>query len=174
MSDQRLGRFGAAVFAAVLVGLAGCGPTAPAGEVLGYSTFLDDVAIGRVNSVVQSGQYLTVHERTDVYFVVAPSVTTDVFGDMQRAAAGAGRSLPRDIYSATAPSDNSWVGLLLTAVLPLLVIGGILVFMMRAVRRIPRPDSLQGRLAQLDDAQKAGQLTDEEYVAKREEILRRH
>ncbi len=60
-----------------------------------------------------------------------PGILTDVFGDMQLSAKSAGKELPADIFSATPAPDTSWLGLLLTAVLPLLIIGGFIFFMMR-------------------------------------------
>ena len=39
--------------------------------------------------------------------------------------------LPSDVFTANQAPDTSWLGLLLTAVLPLLIIGGFIFFMMR-------------------------------------------
>ena len=50
---------------------------------------------------------------------------------MQAAAQDGGQTLSADIVQATPAPDTSWLGLLLTAVLPLLIIGGFIFFMMR-------------------------------------------
>jgi ATP-dependent Zn protease len=147
-------------------------PRSPSAPERGYSAFLDDVAGGRVQRVVQHGQTLTVDENGTTYSVVVPSVVTNVYLDMQYAAEESSRTLPADIYSAEIEPDTSWIGLLLTGLLPLLVIGGFIVLMLRAARRAPQPFSLQARLAQLEEARKAGQLSAEEYETKRAEILR--
>ena len=63
--------------------------------------------------------------------VVVPGVAglTNVWADM--VAAAAPKTLPSDIYEAKPVPDTSWLGLLLTGLLPLLVIGGFIFFMMR-------------------------------------------
>ncbi len=50
---------------------------------------------------------------------------------MQEEAKAGGQSLTADIYKADPAPDTSWLGLLLTGLLPLLVIGGFIFFMMR-------------------------------------------
>ncbi len=99
----------------------------------GYSEFLSDVSAGNVKSVTQQGTTLTVivTKPPKTYQVTVPSVLTDVFGDMQLAAKEKGVTLASDIFSAEPAPDTSWLGLLLTAVLPLLIIGGFIFFMMR-------------------------------------------
>ncbi len=99
-----------------------------------YSQFLDDVGAGEVKKVTQQGTTLTVvtndtPEKT--YTVIVPTVLTQVWPDMQEAAKATGRELSKDIFGATPAPDTSWLGLLLTAVLPLLIIGGFIFFMMR-------------------------------------------
>ena len=56
---------------------------------------------------------------------------TQVWTDMQAAAVEGGKTLSDDVFTATPAPDTSWLGLLLTAVLPLLIIGGFIFFMMR-------------------------------------------
>ncbi len=99
----------------------------------GYSEFLAQVQAGQVDSVVQQGTTLEVELKStnETYQVTVPSVLQDVFGDMQAAAQQGGQTLASDIYSAEPAPDTSWLGLLLTAVLPLLIIGGFIFFMMR-------------------------------------------
>jgi cell division protease FtsH len=100
----------------------------------GYSKFLADVQEGRVAKVTQQGTTLTV-ERVDKtggnYTVIVPTVLTQVWNDMQAAALKGGKELSPDIFAAQPAPDTSWLGLLLTAVLPLLIIGGFIFFMMR-------------------------------------------
>ena len=104
-------------------------PAAP----VGYSTFLENVRAGSVKQVVQEGEILTVTPTNGaVYTVVVPNILTKVYpDDMVAAATAGGQTLPANVYSATKTPDTSWLGLLLTGLLPLLVIGGFIFFMMR-------------------------------------------
>ncbi|HSO30263.1 MAG TPA: ATP-dependent zinc metalloprotease FtsH [Candidatus Sulfomarinibacteraceae bacterium] len=98
----------------------------------GYGNFLNDVKNGRVEEVRQRAENLTVTLKDgETYTVVVPSVLTQVLDDMRQAAEDGGQTWDARIYAAEQAPDNSWVGLLLTAVLPLLVIGGFIYFMMR-------------------------------------------
>jgi cell division protease FtsH len=99
----------------------------------GYSKFLADVQDGKVTKVTQQGTTLTVEraDKTGNYTVIVPTVLTQVWNDMQAAAAKGGKELTPDIFAAQPAPDTSWLGLLLTAVLPLLIIGGFIFFMMR-------------------------------------------
>ena len=100
---------------------------------IGYSQFLTHVADGKVKRVVQQGETLTVtlNEATAPYTVTVPSILTQVYPDMLVAAKTQGRELASDIFKAEPAPDTSWLGLLLTGLLPLLVIGGFIFFMMR-------------------------------------------
>ncbi|MFL5673567.1 MAG: ATP-dependent zinc metalloprotease FtsH [Chloroflexota bacterium] len=101
---------------------------------IGYSQFLDDVRLGHVGSVVQQGETLSVkrNDGSPAYTVTVPSVLTIVYpNDMQTAAKAGNQTLAPDIYKAEPAPDTSWLGLLLTGLLPLLVIGGFIFFMMR-------------------------------------------
>ena len=100
----------------------------------GYSEFLAEVSEGKIAKVTQQGTTLTVErdgEPKTTYTVIVPTVLTQVFPDMLAAAESKNRTLPADIFQATPAPDTSWLGLLLTAVLPLLIIGGFIFFMMR-------------------------------------------
>ena len=100
----------------------------------GYSAFLAEVSEGKIAKVTQQGTTLTVErdgEPKTTYTVIVPTVLTQVFPDMLEAAETTNRTLPPDIFQATPAPDTSWLGLLLTAVLPLLIIGGFIFFMMR-------------------------------------------
>ncbi len=106
----------------------GTTPPAP----IGYSQFLADVRNGKVNKVVQQGETLTVTIAGQApYTVTVPNILTQVYPDMQAEARAGGQSLTPDVYAAQPAPDTSWLGLLLTGLLPLLVIGGFIFFMMR-------------------------------------------
>ncbi len=98
----------------------------------GYSEFLNQVNAGTIKSVTQTGASLAV-VTTDSppvsYTVVVPSILTQVFNDM--VAAAAPNTLPAAIFKAEAVPDTSWISLIATFVLPLLIIGGFIFFMMR-------------------------------------------
>ena len=100
---------------------------------VGYSQFLNDVRQGVVQEVTQQGDTLTVKRNgAAAYTVTVPSVLTIVYpNDMQAAAKEGNVTLAPDIYKAEPAPDTSWLGLLLTGLLPLLVIGGFIFFMMR-------------------------------------------
>jgi cell division protease FtsH len=99
----------------------------------GYSKFLADVQDGKVSKVTQQGTTLTVErsDKTGNYTVIVPTILTQVWTDMQLAAQKGGKELSPDVFAAQPAPDTSWLGLLLTAVLPLLIIGGFIFFMMR-------------------------------------------
>jgi cell division protease FtsH len=99
----------------------------------GYGDFLNDVKAGQVKTVVQRSDTLTVtlKEKDKTYTVVVPSVLTQVLTDMRQAAEDGGQPWDATIYGAEKAPDNSWISLLLTAVVPLLIIGGFIYFMMR-------------------------------------------
>ena len=50
---------------------------------------------------------------------------------MQQAAIAGNKPLPAGVFTRKPTADTSWIGLLLTGLLPLLVIGGFIFFMMR-------------------------------------------
>ncbi|MEZ0240353.1 MAG: ATP-dependent metallopeptidase FtsH/Yme1/Tma family protein, partial [Chloroflexota bacterium] len=98
----------------------------------GYGEFIDAVKTGQVASVIQKDQMLEVTgSKGEKYTVVVPSVLTDVYKDMTTAATEGGKTLDPKAYSAMQAPDNSWLGLVLTGLLPLIVIGGFIYFMMR-------------------------------------------
>jgi len=101
----------------------------------GPGSFLADVAEGKVERVVQQGETLTVNLRgsatptTPDYTVTVPNILTQVQQDIDKAVTTAGVAAP--IFDPKPAPDSSWIGLLLTGLLPLLVIGGFIFFMMR-------------------------------------------
>jgi cell division protease FtsH len=98
-----------------------------------YSQFLTDVKDGKVSKASQQGETLTVtvKDTPQTYTVTVPApIVTKVYDDMAIAAkAGNLETVPE--YGALPAPDTSWLGLLLTGLLPLLVIGGFIFFMMR-------------------------------------------
>jgi cell division protease FtsH len=100
-----------------------------------YSDFLTKVQNGQVEKVVQQDSTLTVTPKGGgpQYTVVAPGLAGlhDVYADIKAAAERGNVTLASDFYAAKQAPDTSWLGLLLTGLLPLLVIGGFIFFMMR-------------------------------------------
>jgi len=90
-----------------------------------YSEFLTDVTQNKIDKVSQQGETLTVTAKgspTSTYTVTVPApIVTKVYDDMALAAkAGNLATVPQ--YGALPAPDTSWLGLLLTGLLPLLVI----------------------------------------------------
>jgi cell division protease FtsH len=99
---------------------------------VGYSEFLANVQSNKVDKVSQEGEILTVTPKGGpVYTVVIPNVLTQVNQDIQAAAQKGNVTLAPNVYTVKPTPDTSWLGLLLTGLLPLLIIGGFIFFMMR-------------------------------------------
>jgi cell division protease FtsH len=97
-----------------------------------YSTFLENVQAGKVKSVVQEASTLTVTpaDNSSKYTVVIPGLLADqVLGDMTTSAQAG--NVPRPTLEAKAAPDNGWISILITGLLPILIIGGFIFFMMR-------------------------------------------
>ena len=113
-----------ALLAAVLISPNAGGNSKP------YSVFLQDVSAGAVTSVTQQDQTLSVNKNSPgAYTVIVPTVLTQVWTDVSAAASSGGKTPPS--FEAVKAPDNSWLGLVLTAVLPIVVIVGFIIFMMR-------------------------------------------
>lgn len=100
----------------------------------GYFKFLNDVKAGQVTKASQDGETVTVTLKNNTtYSVVVPNaIMTDVAADMAKAADAGGQPFPSgDMFIRKPTPDTSWIGLLLTGLLPLLIIGGFIFFMMR-------------------------------------------
>jgi cell division protease FtsH len=102
-----------------------------------YGVFLTSVEKGEVGKVVQQGNTLTVTP-TDTtkptYTVTTPGldgVTYNALADIQKYAELGNHPFDVSNYDVKPTADNSWVGLVLTGLLPLIVIGGFIYFMMR-------------------------------------------
>ena len=100
-----------------------------------YSQLLEDAQQGNVKEVVQDATRLTVTLKSDLTnprTVVVPSQYVNV---RQEICAAAGSQTPGTCpidYSAVEESAaGQWLGLLITAFLPVLLIGGFIFFMMR-------------------------------------------
>jgi cell division protease FtsH len=99
----------------------------------GYSAFLADVQNGKVQKVIQEGSKLsvTVNGTPPTYDVVVPNILTQVYQDMKSAADAGNIKLPPNIYTVKDAPDNGWISILITGLLPILIIGGFIFFMMR-------------------------------------------
>lgn len=140
-------------------------------STVGYSQFLDDVARGDVTRVVQTGTRLNVTEADGaVYQVIVPSVLTAVYDEIQQVATAGKVAIPE--FAADAAPDTSWIGLVLTFLLPLAVVVLLVVLVIRVFSGPPRarPD-LVARLRALEEAHQAGLITDEERALQRARIL---
>jgi hypothetical protein len=151
--------------------LSNVGPvTAPA---MSYSQFLADVRAGNVTSVEQTGDALSVSARSGSYVVVVPSILTSVYSDMLAAADQGGVPLSATVFSASPPADTTWLGLLITGVLPLAAVLAIVVLAVVLYRR--RDDGggpdVKRRLSVLDAAWREGLITEEERARKRAQII---
>jgi len=107
----------------------------PADTSKSYSYFLTQVSQGQVAKVVQAGTTLTV-TTTDTppqtYTTQVASAFTNVFDDMTKAALAGGQDIGRIDYKAEQEAQTGqWLGLLISALLPVLLIGGFIFFMMR-------------------------------------------
>jgi ATP-dependent Zn protease len=146
--------------------------SAPAASTVGYSQFLADVQAGRVSEVVQIGTTLEVRGPHGAYQVNTPTVMTDVNSDVDQAATVGHAAVPR--FSAQPAPDNSWVGLVLSALLPFAVVLVVFVLALLLVGRAGQRDgsrSLTDRLRELDEAHRAGLITDDERARQRSRIL---
>jgi len=98
-----------------------------------YSQFLNNVQGGLVLNVSQEQSTLTVTPKGGgaPYTVTVPPILTNVYVDMQAAAKAGNVTLAQDVFGAKDAPDTSWIGLLATTLLPLILIVGFVLFMMR-------------------------------------------
>jgi cell division protease FtsH len=108
--------------------------SSPSDKSMAYSTFLTSVSSGEVAKVKQQDLQLTVTPKNGAeYAVVVPGIGfTDVFADV-RAALAKGQQDPSSVEfsGVEASQTGQWISLLVGALLPVLLIGGFLFFMMR-------------------------------------------
>jgi cell division protease FtsH len=100
----------------------------------GPESFLEDVRAGSVAKITQQGDTLSVNLKSapddpPEYTVTIANPLTQVYQDIATAAEDGGVAQPT--FDPKPAPDTSWIGLLLTGLLPLLVIGGFIFFMMR-------------------------------------------
>ena len=138
---------------------------------VGYSKFLGDVEKGLVAQVVQTGTTLEASGPQGVYQVTVPTILTDVYGDVEAAAAAGGAAVP--LFTAQPEPDSSWIWLVLTAVLPVALLLGVIMLVLLVVIRPARAAgrSLSHRLREVDEAYRAGLISDEERARQRARIL---
>jgi cell division protease FtsH len=104
----------------------------PADQTVAYSRFLANVQAGDVSRVEQQDMRLTVTARDgSTYTVIVPGVGfTNVFADVREAAEAGGAAAP-EFAGRLANQSGQWISLLIGALLPVLLIGAFLFFMMR-------------------------------------------
>jgi cell division protease FtsH len=97
----------------------------------GYGQLLDDARAGRVTQITQEGQRITATvggtERTST----APSRETSVYADLGCTTGNAGAFNCNAFTAAEESGTGGMLTLLITALLPVLLIGGFIIFMMR-------------------------------------------
>ncbi len=102
---------------------------------VGWGDFLNNVKGGTVQKVVQQDTTLTVTTTDNKTYTVTapgvPGVNADYLKDIQAAASAGGQTFDQGKFSVEKSPDNSWIGLVLTGLLPLIIIGGFIYFMMR-------------------------------------------
>jgi ATP-dependent Zn protease len=185
VSAPAIRRFFVAIGIAIGLVIAVAGCSQRAASTVGWGTFLRNISDGQVATVVQQGTNMTVTGVDGkVYTVTAPgnpNVNSDWLQDFQIAAANGGRTFDQSTYSVEPVQDTSWIGLVITGLVPLVVIGGFIAAMMRQAGKMqkraaatpvaPATPTPADRLRQLEDARNARLITDDEYAAKRAKIL---
>jgi cell division protease FtsH len=108
--------------------------SSPSDTSVPYSTFLGNVSKGDVKEVAQQDLRLNVTPTDGTkYTVIVPGIGfTDVYGDVLKAAEAGGQTPSSITFSGIEASQTGqWISLLVGALLPVLLIGGFLFFMMR-------------------------------------------
>jgi len=99
---------------------------------LPYGQLIEEARAGQITSVSQEGTRITATRGNVELTSVVPSELTNVFADLGCSAGGNPGSFDCTSYTATEPSAAGGVlTLLITALLPVLLIGGFIFFMMR-------------------------------------------
>ncbi len=106
------------------------GDTAPAND-LSYGQLIADAKSGKVSAITQDGTKLTAKVDNVDMVAIIPTDLTNVYDDLGCSTGSAG-SFDCANFAAVEPSTTGqWVGLLISALLPVLLIGGFIFFMMR-------------------------------------------
>jgi hypothetical protein len=105
-------------------------------QTYAYSELLADAAAGRVDWIVQDETHLTVWlvGETEPRVVRIASDAINVYAEVC-AAAGAGLGECPIGYEALGTEAGQWLGLIITALLPVLLIGAIIYLLMRQSMR---------------------------------------
>ncbi len=108
------------------------GDAQPSNEI-SYGQLIDNAREGQYESVAQEGTHLTATMPNGAeYTAVVPSELTNVFADLGCAPPGVAANFECASFEATEPSAAGGIlTLLITALLPVLLIGGFIFFMMR-------------------------------------------
>jgi len=104
------------------------------GPAYTYSQLLSDAQAGKVTSVTQDGTTLTIaFEGTDTTkTAIVPSENINVFEEVCAATGNPpGASCPVAFEAVAESATGQWLGLLISALLPVLLIGAFFFFMMR-------------------------------------------
>jgi ATP-dependent Zn protease len=102
-----------------------------------YSQLLADAASGRVDSIIQDGTRLTVTltGESEPRSVAVASESVNVYAEVCAAAGAELGECPIE-YTALGTSEaGQWFGLLISTLLPVLLIGTFIYFMMRQAQR---------------------------------------
>ena len=119
----------ALVVVALAVAITLVGQSTPATNKA-YSELLSDVQTGKVSQIVQEGSKLNVTATGGgTYTVVVPGLLAQAYTDVADAAKAGNQPMPK--FTAMTPPDTSWLGIIITGLLPILIIGGFIFFMMR-------------------------------------------
>jgi len=100
----------------------------------GYGQVLDDARAGKVKEITKDGDRLIVllKDDSEPKTAVIPSELTDVYANLGCTGGGDPGQFECTTFTAVEPSAaGQWVGLLITALLPVLLIGAFIFFMMR-------------------------------------------
>jgi cell division protease FtsH len=97
----------------------------------GYGQLLEDARRGAVTEITQEGQRITAVVNGQDRTSVVPSELTNVYSDLGCAAGNAGQFNCQNFTAIEPSGTGGMLTLLITALLPVLLIGGFIFFMMR-------------------------------------------
>jgi ATP-dependent Zn protease len=102
-----------------------------------YSQLLADAAAGNVETITQDGTQLTVTMRgeAEARFVTVASESINVYAEVCAAAGSPLGQCPIEYLVVEESAAGQWVGLLVTSLLPILLIGAFIFFMLRQAQR---------------------------------------
>jgi ATP-dependent Zn protease len=102
-----------------------------------YSQLLADAAAGNVEAITQDGTRLTVRMRgeSEPRLVTVASESINVYAEVCAAAGAPLGQCPIQYTVVEESAAGQWVGLLVTSLLPVLLIGSFIFFMMRQAQR---------------------------------------